>query len=342
MEKGLNIAVVGATGAVGREFIQIVEQRRFPAARIRLFSSSRSAGTYLQVNGENIRVEETSPGCFDGIDLSFNSVDTNLTKALTPMAVEAGALVIDDSSAFRMDLNVPLVVPEINGRDVEWHKGIISIPNCATTPVVMALSPLHQVNPILRVVVVTFQSASGAGTGVATDLKEQTEAILAGREVPTGSQPQQMAFNLFPHIGSFLGTGYTEEEQKISEETKKILHNPDIAVSATCVRCPIYVGHSAAVNIEFQNPISPEVVRELLEATAGVKVLDDTQKHLYPTPLIAAGTDDVYVGRIRKDESHANGLVMWTVADNLRKGAALNAIQIAEEVLRRDCLKPGK
>ena len=232
MRNDLSIAVVGATGAVGREFLKVLEQRRFPASHIRLFAlSPRSAGTHLEVNGQDLTVEETGPGCFDGIDLAFNSVNADLTKALAPQAVEAGALVIDDSSAFRMRPDIPLVVPEINGRDVEWHKGIISIPNCATTPMVMALAPLHRVNPIRRVVVATYQSVSGAGGSAMADLKEQTEASLAGREVPPGSQPQRIAFNLFPHIGDFLATGYTEEEQKMVDETRKILHAVDIAVS---------------------------------------------------------------------------------------------------------------
>ena len=341
MTRGISIAVVGATGAVGREFLKVLEGRQFPTASIRLLASSRSAGTRLRVKGQDLMVEETREGCFDGTDIAFVSVNTALSHKLAPQAVEAGALIIDDSSAFRMRPEVPLVVPEINGADVEGHQGIISIPNCSTTQMVMAIAPLHRVNPVRRIVVDTYQSVSGSGGASMEELTNQTEGSLAGREAVARSMPQRIAFNVFPHIGDFLSTGYTEEELKMAEETRKILHAPHIAISATCVRVPVYVSHSEAVHVEFERPMEPEEAREILGAMPGVEVLDAPHSSDYPIPWNVAGTDQVYVGRIRKDSSHPNGLALWIVADNLRKGAALNALQIAEEVLRRGCLKPA-
>ena len=339
MAQGVSIAVVGATGAVGREFLKILEQRGFPASGIRLFASQRSVGSRLSVNGHQLIVEEPGPGCFQGVDIAFISVSTQLSQQLAPEAVQAGALVVDDSAAFRMKPQVPLVVPEVNGRDVEEHNGIISIPNCSTTQMVMALAPLHRANPIRRVIVDTYQSVSGAGGAAMTELKEQTEATLDGREVQPGTLHRRIAFNLFPHIGDFLPTGYTQEEEKMAEETKKILHAPHIAISATCVRVPVYISHSEAVHLELERPMSVGEAREILRASSGLKVVDDPDKGHYPMPWDVAGTDEVYVGRIRQDGSHPNGLALWIVADNLRKGAALNAVQIAEEVLHRGCLR---
>ena len=338
MLSDVSIAVVGATGAVGLEFIKVLEQRAFPARSVRLFASPRSVGRQLSVNGEPITVERTYPGCFEGVDFAFISVSSELSEELAPQAVQAGALVIDDSSAFRMRPDVPLVVPEINGQDVEQHRGIISIPNCSTTQMVMAVAPLHVCNPVRRIVVDTYQSVSGAGGGAMEELRQQTSATLVGED---NHLPSRIAFNLRPQIGDFLSNGYTKEEEKMSEETRKIMHAPDIAVSATCVRVPVPVCHSEAVHIESDGPWSVDVARSLLTAFPGVTVMDDPWAGEYPMPWDLAGTDDVYVGRIRQDWSHRNGLAMWVVADNLRKGAALNAIQIAEEVLRRDCLKPS-
>jgi aspartate-semialdehyde dehydrogenase len=336
----VSIAVVGATGAVGREFLKVLEQRRFPASHIRLLASHRSAGTRLQVNGQELVVEETTPGSFKDIDIAFISVNTRLSGELAPLAVEAGALVIDDSSYFRMRPEVPLVVPEVNGEDVEWHQGIISIPNCSTTPLVMVGHPLHSLNPIQRIIAATYQSVSGAGGGAIVDLQEQSRSLLDKVYPSSGTLPNQIAFNVIPRIDSFLPDGYTREEQKMREETGKIMHNPGVAVSATCVRVPVYISHSAAVHMEFERPMPPEEAKETLYKMPGVKVLDSPEEGLYPMPWDVAGTDDVFVGRVRQDSSHPNGLAMWVVADNLRKGAALNAIQIAEEVLRRDCLTP--
>ena len=341
--KEVSIAVVGATGAVGREFITVLEQRQFPTSHIKLLASHRSAGTVLQVNGHGLVVEETTSKSFEDIDIAFISVNSQLSAELAPIAVEAGALVIDDSSQFRMDPEVPLVVPEVNGEDVEWHKGIISIPNCSTTPMVMVAQPLHLISPVTRIIADTYQSVSGAGGAAMNELREQSRTLLDGKEPrPPEAQPNQIAFNVIPRIDSFLPDGYTKEEQKMRDETRKIMHSPETAVSATCVRVPVYISHSAALHMEFEGAISPEKARDILSRLPGIKVLDSPVDGIYPMPWDVAGTDDVFVGRIRKDASNPNGLAMWVVADNLRKGAALNAIQIAEEVLARDCLKGAR
>ena len=337
-----NIVVVGATGAVGREFLRILEERDFPAGEIRLLASSRSAGTRLKVRGEDLEVREASPNEFSGADIAFISVNSQLSAQLGPAAVEAGALVIDDSSCFRMDPDVPLVVPEVNGEDVKWHRGIISIPNCSTTPLVMVAHPLNGETPITRMVASTYQSVSGAGAGAMEELRNQSRAVLEGNAVEPGGFPRQIAFNIFPHIDDFTANGYTFEEQKMLQETRKIMHIPHIPVSSTCVRVPVFGAHSAAVHLEFQGPISPERATELLGGMPGVKVVGGPGESSYPTPWEVAGTDDVYVGRIRRDISSDHGLAMWIVCDNLRKGAALNAIQIAEEVLRLNCLPPSQ
>ncbi|MEK7806288.1 MAG: aspartate-semialdehyde dehydrogenase [Chloroflexota bacterium] len=339
----LTLAVVGATGAVGTEFLRIVEQRHPHLTKIRLLASSRSAGKHLTVNGRDLIVEETAEDSFRGVDIAFISVSSSeLSRQLAIAAVAAGAVVIDDSSAFRMRDDVPLVVPEVNGQDVEWHQGIISIPNCATTPLVMVAHPLHRVNPIIRVIADTYQSVSGAGGAPMAELRQQTRDVLDGKEARPQAISQQTAFNVIPRIDRFLDDGYTLEEQKVRQETRKIMHAPDIRVSATCVRVPVFVSHSAAVHLELERPMAPEEARELLRAMPGVRVLDDPDRGVYPMPWDAAGTDDVFVGRIRRDSSHPNGLVMWVVADNLRKGAALNSIQIAEELVSRGRLKPKR
>jgi aspartate-semialdehyde dehydrogenase len=286
--------------------------------------------------GQELVVEETTPDSFKNVDIAFISVSSSISKEMAPHAVERGALIIDDSSAFRMLPDVPLVVPEVNGQDVEGHRGIISIPNCSTTPLTMVLYPLHRVNPVKRVVVDTYQSVSGAGSAAVDELRQQTMALDKGQEVKADALPHQIAFNVVPQIGEFFSSGYSEEEEKMMAETKKILHDPSIAISATCVRVPVYTCHSEAVHLELENSIDLNEARRLLSEMPGVTVVDGEE---YPMPWELAGTDDVYVGRIRKDPSVANGLAMWVVSDNLRKGAALNALQIAEEVLKRDCLK---
>ena len=334
----LSIAVVGATGAVGQEFINIVETRYPKANNLRLLASKRSAGKTISVNGKDLKVEETTENSFNGIDIAFISVSSEISQKFAPIAVSSGAVVIDDGSAFRMESTVPLVVPEVNGSDVDWHQGIISIPNCSTTPLVMIAHPLRQLSPLVRIVADTYQSVSGAGASAMTELTEQTKNLLAKEPIKSESLPNQIGFNVFPHIDSFLDTGYTREEQKMIDESRKILHSEHLRVSATCVRVPVYISHCVGVHIEFEEPVSVSDARDILSAMPGVTVVDDPSTQSYPTPADAAGKDDVMVGRIRKDLSNPNGLVLWIVSDNLRKGAALNSIQIAEELVSRDRL----
>ena len=335
---GARIAVIGATGAVGRVFLSILEQRRFPAGSIRLCGSERSWGTQLSVNGRALTVEEATPDLLGEVDIAFISADSDVSRELAPTAVERGALVIDKSSAFRMDPDVPLVVPEVNGDDLEGHRGIIASPNCSTTPLVTALGPLNDVNPVRRVVVDSYQSVSGTGRAAMEELRVQSRQALDGEMTAPEAYPHQIAFNTLPHVDAFLDNGYTQEEMKMVNETRKILHLPELAVSATCVRVPVMVGHSEAVHMEFSDPITVADVREVLSAAPGVRVLDDPASSIYPMPIDAEGRDEVFVGRIRRDVSHPRGIVMWLVSDNLRKGAALNSIQIAEEVLSRELL----
>ena len=339
--KELTIAVVGATGAVGAEFLKIVEQRHPQLQGLKLLASSRSAGTKLTVNGREFTVKETTEASFQGVDIAFISASTEASRHWAPLAVAAGAVVIDDSSAFRMQEDVPLVVPEVNGADVTWHNGIIAIPNCSTTPLVMVAHPIHRVNPIRRIIADTYQSVSGAGGAAVQELREQSEALLKGQPVTPRHQPKQIGFNVIPQIDSFLPSGYTREEQKMIDESRKIMHAPDIRVSATCVRVPVMVSHSAAVHIETERALDVSELRALLTDMAGVTVLDNTDSGDYPMPWDVAGKDDVFVGRIRKDASDPNGIALWVVSDNLRKGAALNSIQIAEELVERECLKPA-
>ena len=334
-----SIAVVGATGAVGRVFLEILEERDFPIKDIRLCASRRSVGKKLKVRGQEIAVEEATPELFSQVDIAFISATGDVSRELAPLAVQQGALVIDDSSVFRMDPEVALVVPEVNASDLESHKGIVSIPNCSTTPLVMVLKPLMDVNPVVRVIVDTYQSVSGTGAAAVEELRTQSGQVLAGEPVEPVAYPHQIAFNALPHIEPFLENGYTNEEMKMLYETRKILHDDNLAVSATCVRVPVAVGHSEAVHVEFASPISPGEVREILSGFPGIKVLDDPGANVYPMPVDAAGKDEVFVGRIRQDVSHANGIAMWVVSDNLRKGAATNAIQIAEEVVSRKLLR---
>ena len=337
------IAVIGATGAVGRVFLRILEERRFPAGSIRLCASKRSIGKKLTVNGRELVVEEATPELLGDVDMAFISANGAVSRELAPVAVERGALVIDDSSAFRMEPEVPLVVPEVNAGDLEGHRGIVSIPNCSTTPLVMVLKPLHDINPVRRVVVDTYQAVSGTGDAAMEELRSQSGQVLEGKAVEPRAYPHQIAFNALPHVEHFLESGYTNEEMKMVEETRKILHAPEIAVSATCVRVPVMVSHSEAVHMEFTDPISPGEVREILSQSPGVQVVDEPDSNLYPMPIEAAGKDDVFVGRIRQDISHPKGIAMWIVCDNLRKGAGLNALQIAEEVLSRELLlAPGR
>jgi len=333
--KGFHVAIVGATGLVGQEFIKVLEQRDFPMRSIRLCASDRSTGRKLRVNNEEVEVEETTARSFAGVDIALFSAGAEISKLFSPIAARAGTVVVDNSAAFRMDPEVPLVVPEVNAQDIEWHKGIIANPNCSTIQMVVALYPLHKVNPIKRIIVDTYQSVSGTGSAAMEALSEQSKMVLEGRSVVPHVYPHQIAFNLLPEIDLFLDNGYTKEEWKMVEETKKIMHAYDIAISATCVRVPVFIGHSEAIHVEFSESMSPETARRILSEAPGVKVLDDPGISLYPMPCSAAGSDDVFVGRIRRDASNDRGLAMWVVADNLRKGAALNAVQIAEKMVER-------
>ncbi len=340
LPRDLTIAVVGATGAVGAEFLRIVEQRYSTPPNLRLMASSRSAGKRITVGGKELVVEKATEDSFRDVDIAFISATSDVSRALGPAAVAAGAVVIDDSSVFRMDANVPLVVPEVNAADVEWHEGIIAIPNCSTTPLVMAAHPLHQVNPVQRIIADTYQSVSGAGAALMADLKEQSGRLNDQTGRGSRSEAGQIAYNVIPQIDRFLDSGYTMEEQKMRQETQKIMHSPEIHISATCVRVPVYVSHCAAAHLELERPMDPAKARELMAAMPGLTVLDDPATGQYPMPWDVAGEDDVFVGRVRQDGSHPSGLAMWIVSDNLRKGAALNSLQIAEELVARECLKP--
>jgi len=338
--KEYRVAIVGATGLVGQEFIKVLIQRNFPVSSMHLLASDRSAGRRLVVNSQEIEVKETVPESFDGIDIAFFSAGAEISRYFAPIAVRSGAVVVDNSAAFRMVPAVPLVVPEVNPEDIKWHKGIIANPNCSTIQMVVALYPLHKVSPIKRIVVDTYQAVSGTGSAAVEELTLQSKQVLEGQTTIPHVYPHQVAFNVLPEIDVFLDDGYTKEEWKMVEETRKIMHAADIAISATCARVPVFNGHSEAVNVEFSRPMLSDEAQRILIQAPGVKVLDDSAISLYPHPWSTAGSDEVFVGRIRRDTSHPNGLVMWVVADNLRKGAALNAVQIAEEMIKRDWVSP--
>jgi len=336
-----NVAVIGATGAVGQVFLRIAEERDFPVDKIRLCASERSIGKKLEFRGEQIGVELCTPDLLDDVDFSFISASGEVSRELAPLSVKHNTIAIDDSSAFRMAEGVPLVVPEVNADDLEEHKGIVSIPNCSTTPLVMVLKPLSEISTIKRVIVDTFQSVTGTGSAALKELEDQSRQILNGKPAKAEEYPHQIAFNVLPHIEPFLENGYTREEMKMVNETRKILHDSKVMVSATCVRVPVAVSHSEAIHIEFDNAVSPDRAREVLGAQPGITIVDDPLSNVYPMPIDAADTDDVLVGRVRKDVSNPNGLALWVVCDNLRKGAALNAIQIAEEMMQRDIVSPS-
>ncbi len=328
------VAVVGATGAVGREMVEILEQRRFPVSDLILAASERSEGERLEFNGRNIVVKKLTPDIFKDVDIALFSAGADRSREFAPAAVKSGAVVIDNSSAFRMDPKVPLVVPEVNAHTIAGHAGIIANPNCSTIGMVVALKPIHDAAKIKRIVVTTFQSVSGTGKKAMDELAEQTVSLLNFRDVEANVYPHQIAFNCLPHIDSFLDNGYTREEMKMVNETRKILGDESIRITATTVRVPVFRCHSEAVNIEMERNITANEVRAILSAAPGVIVYDDPKKNLYPLAIDVAGKDEVYVGRIREDESVPNGMNLWIVSDNLRKGAALNAIQIAEHLIR--------
>ena len=334
-QKSLKVAVVGATGAVGNRMVEVLEERAFPVGELTLLASARSIGRTLCFHGREIPVRELKEDSFDGIQVALFSAGASISRKFAPLAARAGAVVIDNSSAFRMDPTAPLVVPEVNPEAALAHSGIIANPNCSTIQMVVALKPIYDAVGIRRIVVTTFQAVSGTGKRAIEELRRQVCAITNGQEIQREVYPHQIAFNCIPHIGAFLDNGFTEEEMKMVHETRKIFGDPDIRVCATTVRVPVVYGHSESVNIETEKPLSAEDARRLLEGSPGIKVVDDPQNAGYPVPLYVAGTDDTFVGRIRKDPSVENGLAMWVVADNIRKGAASNAVQIAEMLLAR-------
>ena len=324
------VAVVGASGLVGRKMIQVLEERKFPVRALTLLASPRSAGTTLSFRGKAERVQTLSPTSFSGVDVALFSAGAAVSKEFAPVAAGAGALVIDNSSAFRLDKDVPLVVPEVNPSAIRRHKGIIANPNCSTIQMVVALKPLHDRWRIRRIVVSTYQSVTGAGKKGLTQLEDEV-----GKRSGERKFPHPIAFNILPQVDVFMDDRYTKEEHKMMDETRKIMGDPDIRVSATCVRVPVYGGHSESVNVEFEKPYELADVREALRGAPGVVLQDDPGESLYPMPLNAWEKDDVFVGRVRRDISVDNGLDLWIVADNLRKGAATNAVQIAEEWSRQ-------
>lgn len=335
-KKSYNIAVAGATGVVGREFLSILAQRNFPVGGIRLLASERSAGEKLAFKGKDEVVRLLSEETFEGMDIGLFSPGAKVSAVYAPVAAKAGCVVIDNTSHFRMDPGVPLVVPEVNPEAIADYKkkNIIANPNCSTIQMVVALKPIHDAFRIKRVVVSTYQSVSGAGKEAMEELSGQTRSIFNMKGIEKKVFPHQIAFNCIPHIDEFLDNGYTKEEMKMANETRKIMGDDSIKVTATTVRVPVFVGHSESVNIETEKRISPQDVRDILKKAPGVKVVDEPKKALYPMPIDSCEEDDVFVGRIRKDDTVENGINMWIVSDNLRKGAALNAIQIAEILIK--------
>jgi len=334
MQKKVNIAVMGATGAVGASFLKILEERNFPINNLRLLASERSRGKSLKFAGKSYPVEILAHDSFKDIDIVLASAGASRSLEFLPSAVKAGAVCVDNSSAFRMSKDAPLVVPEINPEKIKENKGIIANPNCSTIQLVVALWPIHKAAKINRIVVTTFQSVSGAGQSKVLELESQIRDYVAGKKMTPKEFPHQIAFNLIPQIDVFLDNGYTKEEMKMTNETQKIMGDSSIMVNATCIRVPVFYAHSESVSIETEKHITPDEVRKLLGAAPGVKVVDEPEKKRYPMPIDAEGRDDTFVGRIRQDESVKNGISMWVVSDNIRKGAALNAVQIAEELIK--------
>ena len=334
MREDLHVAVVGATGAVGGEMLETLEKRNFPVGRLTPLASVRSAGKTLPFWGQEITVQELTTDSFAGVDIALFSAGGEISGEFASRAVEAGAVVVDNSSAFRMDDNVPLVVPEINAAEVARHKGIIANPNCSTIVTVMALYPLHQAFGVKRMFASTYQAVSGSGAMGIAELERQVGEINEGREVSREVYPHQIAFNVLPHVDVFLDNGYTKEEMKMVHESRKIMGLPDFQASVTCVRVPVYRAHSIAISAEFEKPVSVEGAREAISGAPGIDLNDDVASNGYPLPLELAGQDNCQVGRIRKDCAMENGLSFWVAGDQLLKGAALNAIQIAEEIAR--------
>jgi aspartate-semialdehyde dehydrogenase len=330
----VHVAVVGATGAVGVEVIKSLEKRNFPAKKISLFASPRSAGRELKFKGTPVKIEALSAGGFEGVDIAIFSAGSKPSKEFAPHAVKAGAVVVDNTSAFRMDPEIPLVVPEVNGADIAKHKGIIANPNCCAAIMVVALWPLYQRSRIKRIVVSTYQAASGAGAAAMAELESQARDILEARAPKKEVLPHQIAFNVFSHNTKISENGYNEEENKIIQETRKMFHDDQIQISPTCIRVPVFRAHSESILIETEEKITAEEARDILSKAPGVKLVDDRVKNHFPMPIEASQEDDVLIGRIREDLSCPNGLSLFVSGDQLLKGAALNAVQIAEQLLK--------
>jgi aspartate-semialdehyde dehydrogenase len=328
--KEYHVALVGATGAVGAEFLGLLERRSFPVASLRAISSPRSTGRKLEFKGRSVVVEELTERSFDNVDIAFFSAGSDISRQWAPIARAAGAIVIDNSPAFRMDDDVPLVIPEINGGDVSKHRGLIANPNCTAAVALMAIYPLHRAFGVQRVIASSYQAVSGTGARAIAELKEQVEAAVSGKTTTAKVYPHPIAFNLLPHVGSFGADGYTSEEDKLQSEGRKIMHLPTFRASITCVRVPVYRAHSIAVAAEFERPVSVEQAREVLAKAPGLELVDEPDNNRYPMPLQVAGRDNCEVGRVRLDRAFDNGLSFWVAGDQLLKGAALNAVQIAE------------
>jgi aspartate-semialdehyde dehydrogenase len=334
MASGVTVAIVGVTGAVGQTTLKILEERKFPVKALRVFASERSVGKTVTFKGDTVRVEKVAPEVFKGVDVAFFSAGSAQSKEYAPQAVKAGAVVVDKSSAYRMDPAVPLVVPEINAHALRGHQGIVACPNCTTIVTVMPLKPLHDAGRLRRVIATSYQAVSGAGVNGVEELRRQTLQWARGEAMTTKYFPQQIAFNVIPHVDKFLDGGYTGEEMKLVNEVRKVLEVPDLAISPTTVRVPVFTAHSVAVNAETEIDIGPERARELLAAFPGLKLWDDPAQNRYPMPILVEGQDDCYVGRIRRDLSLPNAINFWVTGDQLRKGAALTGVQVAELLIR--------
>jgi aspartate-semialdehyde dehydrogenase len=334
MNRNPHVAVVGATGAVGIEMIKTLEKRNFPVGKLTLLASARSVGKKLKFRGQEVTVRELTKDSFAGIDIALFSAGGAISREFAPIAAKAGCVVVDNSSAFRMDDAVPLVVPEINAADVKRHQGIIANPNCTTAITLMALYPLHQAFGCKRIFASSYQAVSGTGAKAIEELKRQVGEIVGGKPVTKEVYPHQIAFNVLPQVDSFLPTGYTKEEMKMENEGRKIMHHPNFRASVTCVRVPVYRSHSIAVSAEFEKPVSVDAARAVLKKAPGLDLVDEPDKNKYPMPLFTSEKDNCEVGRVRKDCALENGLCFWVSGDQLLKGAALNAVQIAEELLK--------
>lgn len=334
MNRNPHVAVIGATGAVGIEMIKTLEKRNFPLSKLTLLASARSVGKKLKYKSQGLTVKELAKDAFQGIDLALFSAGGSISKEFAPIAAKAGCIVVDNSSAFRMDDTVPLVIPEINADDVKWHKGIIANPNCTTAVALMALYPLHKAFQVKRIFASSYQAVSGTGAKAIEELRRQVGQIVSGQPVTKEVYPHQIAFNVLPHVDSFLPSGYTKEEMKMENEGRKIMHHPTFRASVTCVRVPVYRAHSVAISAEFEKPVTVEAARQVLAKAPGLDVVDTPEKAGYPLPLYVAERDNCQVGRVRRDCALDNGLALWVSGDQLLKGAALNAVQIAEELLK--------